>query len=75
LITPLPGGRLGWNWAARIGAKAKGWVDELVGRGSRLVQTTDDRWARGRKIERYGGYSVPKDSEDAARLRELYERA
>ena len=75
LITPLPDGRLGWTWAARVGPKAQSWVDELVGRGSRLVQTTDDRWTRGRKIVRYGGYSVPKDPEDAALLRELFESA
>jgi hypothetical protein len=75
LITPLPDGRLGWTWAARLGAKAKDWVDELVGRGSRLVYTTDDRWTRGRKIVRYGGYSVPRDSADAALLQELYQTA
>ncbi len=62
----------GWTWAARLGPKATDWADELVGRGSRLVRTTDERWARGRKIERYGGYSVPRDDQDAARLRELY---
>jgi hypothetical protein len=72
LITPLPDGRLGWTWAARLGGKAQGWVDELVGRGSRLVYTTDERWTRGRKIKRYGGYSVPRDSEDAARLQDLF---
>lgn len=75
LITPLPDGRLGWTWAARLGAAAKGWADELVMKGSRLVQTTDDRWARGRKIVRYGGYSVPKDSQETALLRQLYETA
>lgn len=75
LITPLPDGRLGWTWAARVGPKAQGWVDELVGRGSRLVQTTDDRWTRGAKIVRYGGYTIPKDPDDAARLRELFESA
>ncbi len=75
LITPLPDGRLGWNWAARLGSKAKAWADELVGRGSRLVQTTDERWTRGRKIERYGGYSIPRDSQDTALLQELYAAA
>lgn len=75
LITPLPDGRLGWTWAARLGAKVKDWVDERTARGSRLVQTTDDRWARGRKIVRYGGYSVPKDSGEAALLQELYASA
>jgi len=75
LITPLPNGRLGWTWAARLGGKAKDWADELVARGSRLVQTTDDRWTRGRKIERYGGYSLPRDPQEAALLQELYETA
>jgi len=75
LITPLPDGRLGWNWAARLGDKARDWANELVARGSRLVQTTDDRWAKGRKIVRYGGYSVPRDNHEAALLRSLYETA
>jgi hypothetical protein len=72
LITPLPDGRLGWTWAARLGAKAKTWADELVARGSRLVQTIDDRWTRGSKIVRYGGYSVPRDAQEAALLQALY---
>ena len=73
LITPLAKDRLGWAWAARLGPEAKGWVDEQLVRGSRLVHTTDDRWARGAKIKRYGGYSIPRDPQDAALLRELYE--
>jgi hypothetical protein len=75
LITPLPNGRLGWGWAARLGPKAQSWVNELVARGSRLVYTTDDRWTRGTKIVRYGGYSIPRDDQDAALLRELFESA
>lgn len=75
LITPLPNGKIGWTWAARLGPKAKDWVDEAVRRGSRLVQTTDDRWTRGGKIERYGGYSLPRDDHEAALLRDLYEAA
>jgi len=74
LITPLPNGRLGWTWAARLGPKSAAWVDELVGRGSRLVETTDDRWTRGQKIERYAGHSIPKDDQDRALLQELYDR-
>jgi hypothetical protein len=72
LITPLPDGRLGWTWAARLGDKAKAWADELVARGSRLVQTADDRWTRGLKIVRYGGYSVPRDPQEAALLQALF---
>ncbi len=75
LITPLPDGRLGWNWAARVGPKAQSWVDERIARGSRLVHTGDDRWARGRKIVRYGGYSVPKDDQEAVLLKGLYDSA
>ena len=75
LITPLSKDRLGWAWAARLGPEAKGWVDEQLGRGSRLVPTTDDRWARVAKIKRYGGYSIPRDPQDAVLLRELYEAA
>jgi len=73
LITPLSKGRLGYSWAVRVSPEAKSYVDEQILRGSRLVQTTDDRWARGAKIKRYGGYSIPKDAEDAARLQEMYE--
>ena len=75
LITPLPGGRLGWTWAARLGDQARGWVDELTARGSRLVQATDDRWARGRRIARYGSYSLPRDGEEADLLRRMYDDA
>jgi hypothetical protein len=75
LITPLPNGKLGWNWAARLGPKAAGWVEDRVRRGSRLVQTSDPRWTRGRKIERFSAYSVPKEGEDATALQELYDRA
>jgi hypothetical protein len=73
LITPLPDGRFGWTWAARLGAQAKTWIDAKFLQGSRLVQTADERWARGRKIVRYGGYSVPRDSQDAALLQQLYD--
>ena len=55
--------------------KAQGWFDELLARESRLVQTGDDRWTRGRKIVRYGGYSVSKDDQEAALLKDLYESA
>jgi hypothetical protein len=72
LVTPLPDGRLGWTWAVRLGPKATDWANKLVERGSRLVRTTDERWTRGLKIERHGGYSVPRDDHEAALLRELY---
>jgi hypothetical protein len=73
LITPLMGGKkLGWSWAARLSDQAKPWVDEQVARGSRLVQTTDDRWTRGAKIKRFGGYSIPKSDDDVALLQALY---
>ena len=75
LITPHSGGRFGYAWAARLGPEAKRYVDEQVTRGSRLVHTTDERWTRGTKIKRYGGYSIPKSDDDIARLRELYETA
>jgi len=75
LITPVMKDRLGYAWAARLGPEAKRWVDEQIARGSRLVETTDERWARGAKIKRFGGYSIPKSDDDIARLRELYEAA
>jgi hypothetical protein len=75
LITPVSRGRFGFAWAARLGPKAKDVVDELVGRGSRMVHTTDVRWTKGVKIARYGGCSVPKDDQDIELLRQLYEAA
>jgi len=75
LITPLPRGKLGWQWAARLGPKAKVSVDEHVAKGSRLARSTDVRWTRGAKIERYGGYSMPRDDEEAAELVRLFESA
>ena len=74
LITPIHNGRLGWNWTTRLGPKATDWVAELVSKGSRLVSTSDERWTRGTKIARYSGYSMPKDPEEAALLKELYDR-
>lgn len=75
LITPHSHGRFGWAWAARLSPEAKTYVDEQIARGSRLVYSTDDRWTRGTKIKRYGGYSLPKSDEDVARLQELYQGA
>jgi len=75
LITPLPGGRLGWTWSARLGPKATDWVAELVAKGSRIVHTSDNRWTRGAKIVRYGGYSMPKTEEDIAELQKLFDQA
>lgn len=75
LITALPNGKLGWAWASRLGGTAKPWVDEQILKGARLVQGADDRWTRGAKIKRYGGYSFPKDPGDAALLQQLYDHA
>jgi hypothetical protein len=74
LITPIHKGKLGWSWAARLGPKATDWVAERVAGGSRLVSTSDERWARGAKIVRYGGYSMPRDPEEAAMLKELFDQ-
>ena len=75
LISPLPNGKLGWAWATRIGPKAQSRVDKEIADGARLVHTSDDRWTRGAKIERYGGYSLPRNDQEAALLKELYESA
>jgi hypothetical protein len=75
LIEPMSHGRFGYAWAARISPEAKGSVDEKIARGARLVETTDDRWTRGAKIKRFGGYSIPKSDEDMQLLRDLYDRA
>lgn len=77
LITPLSHDRLGYAWAARLGPKSTEVVKYALEHGSRLTHTTDERWTRGAKIERFGGYSAPKasDSESIALLRALYDAA
>lgn len=75
LVTPLPKGQLGYAWAARLGPKAIDVANRAVERGARLVRTTDERWTRGAKIERFGGYSVPKDGADQDLLKALFDAA
>lgn len=75
-ITDAPNpSRFGWNWAVRLGPRAKEYALRYIAQGARLVRSQDIRWTRGAKIERFGGYSLPIGPENAAALRALYETA
>lgn len=76
LVAPLTttGGRLGWQWAARLGPKAKQYAEWVVGGGypgAKLVTSSDERWTRGPKIGRGVGWSVPRTDEDVRALHAL----
>jgi hypothetical protein len=75
LIAPTSRGRLGWQWATRLGPKASEWVKRKTAEDARLVEDYDDRWTRGPRIEAWKGWAIPPDEETANRLRELYESA
>ena len=75
LISPTRIGRLGWQWATRLGPKAREWVERKTSEGARLVETIDDDfvWTSGPRIEAWKGWAIPPDEQVASRLRELYE--
>jgi hypothetical protein len=75
LISPTRVGRLGWQWATRLGPKAHEWVQRKVTEGARLVEAYDNDfvWTSGPRIEAWKGWAVPPDEQAAARLRDLYE--
>lgn len=77
LIAPTRAGRLGWQWATRLGPKARDWVERKTSEDARLVEEYDDRfpWTSGPRIEAWKGWAMPPDEETAARLKELYEGA
>lgn len=75
LISPTRIGRLGWQWATRLGPKAREWVDRKTAEGARLVEAYDDNfiWTSGPRIEAWKGWAMPPDEQVEARLKELYE--
>lgn len=75
LISPTRAGRLGWQWATRLGPKARGWVERKTQEGARLVEAFDDDfiWTSGPRIEAWKGWALPPDEQVLARLTELYE--
>jgi hypothetical protein len=73
LIAPASHGRLGWQWATRLGPKALEWVQRRTAEDARLVEAVDDRWTYGPRIEAWKGWAIPPDEETANMLRELYE--
>jgi hypothetical protein len=77
LIAPTRVGRLGWQWATRLGPKARAWVEKKTSEGARLVEEYDDNfiWTSGPRIEAWKGWAMPPDDETANRLRELYDGA
>jgi hypothetical protein len=63
------GGRLGWEWAARLSPAAKERCRTAQAEGARLVQTTDARLADGRaRIRRYSGYTFPFPATEVEKL-------
>lgn len=77
LISPTRIGRLGWQWATRLGPKAHDWVQRKISEGARLVEAYDNDfvWTSGPRIEAWKGWAMPPDEEAANRLKELYEGA
>lgn len=77
LISPTRIGRLGWQWATRLGPKAQGWVDRKISEGARLVEAFDNDFilTSGPRIEAWKGWAMPPDEETENLLRELYEGA
>lgn len=77
LISPTRIGRLGWQWATRLGPKAHEWARRKISEGARLVEAYDNDfvWTSGPRIEAWKGWAMPPDGDVADRLRELYEGA
>ena len=77
LIYPTRAGRLGWQWATRLGPKAHDWVQRKISEGARLVEGYDDNfvWTSGPRIEAWKGWAMPPDGETENLLRELYNGA
>jgi len=75
LIAPTRAGRLGWQWATRLGPKARTWVERKLAEGARLVEWHDDNmiWTSGPRIEAWKGWAIPSDDATASQLQELYE--
>lgn len=75
LISPTRIGRLGWQWATRLGPKAEDWVERKILEGARLVEAYDNDfiWTSGPKIEAWKGWALAPDDQAEARLKELYE--
>lgn len=78
LIAPTRTGRLGWQWATRLGPKAKVWVERTtLERAARLVEALDNNmvWTSGPRIKAWNGWGIPPDEQTEGQLRELYEGA
>lgn len=74
LVSPL-GGNLGYALGVRITPKMQKYIDKYVsGYKGRLVKTDDPRWANGPRIGD-GGFAMPRDPEDRAKLQQLYDSA
>lgn len=75
LISQTRAGRLGWQWATRLGPKAREWVERKISEGARLVEAYDNDfvWTSGPRIVAWAGWAAPPDEQIQARLRDLYE--
>lgn len=66
----------GWAWGVRLSAHMKEKIaKEQASGGARLFQVTDSKWTAGAKIERFGGFSLPRRDEEVSELAALYARA
>jgi hypothetical protein len=74
LISPTRAGRLGWQWATRLGPKARAWVERKTAEGARLVEAYDNDFilTSGPRIEAWKGWGMPPDEKTANQLQELY---
>jgi len=75
LVMPVHGGpNYGFAWAVKLTPNARSYFEKLSESGARLLQTTDQRWARGAKLGERRGVSVPVSKEEQEELRQMYER-
>ena len=74
LISQTRAGRLGWQWATRLGPKAREWVERKISEGARLVEAYDNDfvWTSGPRIVAWAGWAAPPDEQVQARLKDLY---
>jgi hypothetical protein len=77
LISQTRAGRFGWQWATRLGPKAREWVERKISEGARLVEAYDNDfvWTSGPRIVAWAGWAVPPDEQVQVRLKDLYEAA
>ena len=71
LIYPVNKEKLGWAWTARPSPEQKEVIKEKITEGARLFTTKDAMFAKGAKLKKYGGWSIPREA-DKDKVKELY---